>query len=72
MNVDKWAWCGQFLLINGLGAVIVLYWASDGSCCCIMYRLGIGLRSPYKGDFVRFFVKLWIPMNGTHKGYRVT
>ena len=42
MNVDKWAKCDQFLLINGPGVVIVLYWALDGSCGCIMCKLIIG------------------------------
>ena len=40
MNVDKWARGGQFLLINGPVAVIVLYSASDGSSNCILCRLG--------------------------------
>ena len=56
MNVDKWARCGQFLLINGLNAVIVLYRASDGSCYYIFCRLDFEYSSPYKGDFVRFLL----------------
>ena len=52
MNVDKWTRGGQFLLINGPGVVIVLYWALDGSFYGILYRLGFGYSSPYKGDFV--------------------
>ena len=42
MNVDKWVECGKFLLINGPGAVIVLYWASVGSCYYILCKLGFG------------------------------
>ena len=42
MNVDKWVRCSQFLLINGHDAIIVLYWASDGSCYYILYMLSFG------------------------------
>ena len=56
VNVDKWARCGQPLLINGPSVVIVLYWATDGSCYCILYKLGFGHRSSYKGDFVQFLL----------------
>ena len=42
MNVDKWNRCGHFLLINGPDAVIVLYWALDGLCDCILYKLDLG------------------------------
>ena len=45
MNVDKWARYGQFLLINGPSAVIVLYWASYGSCYYILYMLDLD-RAP--------------------------
>ena len=31
---------GPLLLINGPDVVIMLYWAPDGSCYCIMYRFG--------------------------------
>ena len=40
--LDKWAQCGKFLLINRPGAVIMLYWASNGPCYCILCRLGFG------------------------------
>ena len=66
MNVDKWPRCGQFLLINELGAVIVLYWAPDGSCGCIIVQVGFWIELPYKGDYM-IFVKLWIPVNGTQR-----
>ena len=33
-----------------------------------MYMLGIGYSFSYKGDYVRFFVKLWILVDGTHEG----
>ena len=42
MNVDKWARCGQFLLISGPDAVIVLYWALDRSCDCIVVQVAFG------------------------------
>ena len=42
MNVDKWARCGQFLLINGPGTVIVLYWAPDG-VMRLYYYIGLVL-----------------------------
>ena len=53
MNVDKWTRCDQFLLINGLGAVIMLYWASD--------------RAPCTKETLSDFVNLWIPVNGTQQ-----
>ena len=30
-----------------------------------LYRLYVGIGSPNKGDFARFFVKIWIPINET-------
>ena len=33
---------GPLLLINGPRRVILLYWARDGSCYCISYRLYFG------------------------------
>ena len=57
MNLNKWARYGHFLLINGLGAVIVLYWAPDGSCDCIVVHVGFWIKlSLYKGDSVRFLL----------------
>ena len=31
-----------FLLISGLGEVVILYWVSDGSCYYVLYRLDFG------------------------------
>ena len=62
MNVDKWTRYGQFLLINGPGVVIVLYWASDGSCYGISWVLD---RAPRTKETLSDFIKLWIPINGT-------
>ena len=66
MNVDKWTQCSHFLLINGPIAVIVLYWASNGSCYCIFYRLGLD-RAPHTKETMFDFVKLWIPVIGTQR-----
>ena len=52
--------------INGPGAVIVLYWASDGSCYCILYRLGLDRASRTK-ETLSDFVKLWILLIGTQR-----
>ena len=54
-----------FLLISGPGQVIELYYALDGPCYYVLYRLDFGLSSPYKGDSIRFLLKLWIMVNGT-------
>ena len=67
MNVDKWVRCGQFLLINGPGAIIVLYWASDGSCDCIIVQVGFWIELPLQRRLYLVFVKLWILVNGTQR-----
>ena len=67
MNVDKWAWCGQFLLINELGAVLVLYWASDGPCYCIIVQVEFWIELTVQRRLCPIFVKLWIPVNGTQR-----
>ena len=67
MNVDKWDWCCQFLLINGPGTVIVLYWASDESCYCIIVHVGFWIELPVQRRLCLIFVKLWIPVNGTQQ-----
>ena len=64
MNVDKWARCGQFLLINGPDAVIVLFWASDGSCDCNIVKVKFWIGLPVEKRLCPIFVKLWIPVNG--------
>ena len=33
----------------------------------LIYRLYVGSSSPNKGDFAQFFVKIWIPINGTQQ-----
>ena len=65
MNVDKWAKCGQFLLIKGPGAVIVFYWVPDGSCDCIIIQVGFWIELLVQRRLCLIFVKLWIPINGT-------
>ena len=67
MNVDKWARCGQFLLINGPDAVIVLYWAPDGSCDCIIVKVKFWIGLLVERRLCPIFVKLWIPVNGTQR-----
>ena len=67
MNVDKWAWYGQFLLINGPNVVIVLYWAADGSCYCIIIQVSFWIELPIQRSLCPIFVKLWIPVNGTQR-----
>ena len=67
MHVDKWAKCGQFLLVNGSGAVIVLYWALDGSCDCIVVQVGFWIELPIQRRLCPIFVKLWIPINGRQR-----
>ena len=75
MNVDKLARCGEFLLINGPGVVIVLYWASDGSCYCIIVHVRFWIELLIQMRLCLIFVKLCIPMNGTHvrvSGYTIS
>ena len=67
MNEDKWARCGQFLLINGPGAIIVLHWAPDGSCDCILVQVGFWIELPIQRRLCPIFVKLWIPVNGIQR-----
>ena len=67
MNVDKWAQCGQFLLINRLDAVIVLYWAPDGTCDCIVVYVGFWIKLLIQRRLCLIFVKLWIRINGTQR-----
>ena len=67
MNVDKLARCDQFLLINGLSAVIVLYWALDGSCDCIIVQVGFWIELLVQRRLCLIFVKLWIPINGIQR-----
>ena len=67
MNVDKWTRCGHFLFINGPGAVIVLYWAPDGSCDYIIVHVGFWIELPVQRRLCLIFVKLWIPVNGTQR-----
>ena len=58
MIVDKWAQCGQFLLMNGPGAVIVLYWVSDGLCYCIIVQVGFWIELLVQRKLCPIFVKL--------------
>ena len=67
MNVDKWARCGKFLLINGPNEVIVLDWASDGSCDCIIVLVGFWIELPVQIRLCPIFVKLWISINGIQR-----
>ena len=67
MNVNKWARCGQFLLINGPDAVIVLYWASDGSCDCIIAQVEFFIELRVQMRLCPIFLKLWISINGTKR-----
>ena len=67
MNVDKWAQCGQILLKNGPSAVIVLYWAPDGSCDCIVVQVGFWIELLVQRRLYPIFVKLWIPINETQR-----
>ena len=67
MNVDKWARCSPFLLINGPDAVIELYWALDGSCDCIIIQVGFWIELLIQRRLHPIFVKLWIPINGTQR-----
>ena len=67
MNVDKWTQCGQFLLINGPSAVIVLYWTPDGSYGCVIVQVGFWIELLVQRRLCLIFVKLWIPINGTQR-----
>ena len=68
MNVDKWAWCGQFLLINEPDEVIVLYWAPDGSCDCLIVQVGFWTKVPVQRRLcLIFFFKLLISVNGIQR-----
>ena len=66
-ELDKWVRCGQFLLINGLGGAIMLYWASKGSCYCIIIPVRFWIEFPVQMRLYSIFVKLWIPINGTQQ-----
>ena len=33
----------------------------------LLYKLYVGQSSPNKGDYAHFFVKIWIPINGTQQ-----
>ena len=57
--------CGQFLLINGPSAVIMLYWATNGSCDCIIVHVGLWIELSVQRRLCSIFVKLWISVNGT-------
>ena len=50
----------------------MLYWALDGSCDCILYKLGFRWSSPYKGDSVRFLLNLNPGKWDTTVWYQVT
>ena len=65
--MDKWARCGQLLLRNGPGAVIVLYWAPNGSCDYIIVQVGFWIELPIQRSLYPIFVKLWISVNGTQR-----
>ena len=66
MNVDKWAWCGQVLTINGPDAVIVLNRPRMGHV--MVYCTGWVLdRAPGTKETFSDFVKLWILVMG-HNG----
>ena len=67
MNVDKWARCGLFLLMNVPGVVIVLYWAPNGSCDCIIVQVEFWIELSVQRRLCPIFVKLWIPVNGTQR-----
>ena len=67
MNVDKWAWCGQFSLINRPGVVMVLYWALNRSCDSIIVQVGFWIELLVQRRLCPIFVKLWIPVNGTQR-----
>ena len=56
MNVDKWVWCGKFLLINGPDVVIVLYWAPNGSCDYIIVQVGFWIELPIQMKLCPFFL----------------
>ena len=64
MNVDKWVRCGQFLLINGPGTVIVIYWALNWSCNYIIVHVGFLVELLVQRRLCPIFVKLWILVNG--------
>ena len=67
MNVDKCAKCGQFLLINGPDAVIVLNWAPDESCDCTIVHVEFFIELSVQRRLCPIFVKLWISVNGTQE-----
>ena len=55
--------------------VIVSYWVFDGSCYCIIVQVGFWVELPVQRRLCLIFVKLWIPMNGTHEevsGYTIS
>ena len=57
----------SILLINALGAVIVLYWAPNGSCDLIVVQVGFWIELLVQRRLCTIFVKLWIPINGTQQ-----
>ena len=57
----------MFLIINGPSAVIVLYWALDGSSDCIIVQVEFWIELPVQKRLCLIFVKLWIPINGTQR-----
>ena len=54
-------------LINGPGAVIMLYWAPDGTCDCIVVQVGFWIELLVQMRLCPILVKLWLPINGTQR-----
>ena len=67
MNVDIVSPVWLFLFINGPGAVILLYWASNRSCDYIIVQVGFLIELPVQRILCLIFVKLWLPVNGTQR-----
>ena len=53
--------------INGPGVVVVLYWASDRSCDCIIIQVGFWIELSTQRGLCLIFVELWIQVNGTQR-----
>ena len=66
MNVDKWSWCGQFLIINRPCAIIVLLGLGWVMLWYIV-QVGFWIELPIQKRLCPIFVKLGIPVNGTQR-----
>ena len=52
---------------NEFDEVIVLHWALDGSCDCIIVQVWFWIELPIQRRLCPIFMKLWIPVNVTQR-----